>query len=72
MDETGFGIGTSQSSHVVVDTTLKTRYKLEPGCQEWVSVVECICVDGSTIPPLIIFKELSVSRSWIPDNVHDT
>ena|SRR5579862_1640669 len=34
MDETGFGIGTSQSSYVVIDTTLRTQYKVEPGRQE--------------------------------------
>ena len=30
MDEMGFAIGTSQYSRVVVDTTLRTRYKVEP------------------------------------------
>ena len=34
IDETGFAIGTSQSNRVVVDTTLRTRYKVEPGRQE--------------------------------------
>src|SRR5438270_3488786 len=65
MDETGFGIGTSQSSHVVVDTTLRTRYKLEPGRQEWVSVVECICGDGSALPPLVIMKGKNISNTWL-------
>ena len=31
MDETGFAIGTSQSNRVVIDITLRTRYKVEPG-----------------------------------------
>jgi len=65
MDETGFGIGTSQSSHVVVDTTLRTRYKLEPGRQEWVSVVECICGDGSALSPLVIMKGKNISNTWL-------
>jgi hypothetical protein len=52
MDETGFAIRTSQSSHVVIDTTLRTRYKVEPGRQEWVSIAECICADGSFLSPL--------------------
>ena len=65
MDKTGFGIGTSQYSHVVVDTTLRTRYKLEPGWQEWVTAVEYICADGSALPPLIIFKADNISGAWI-------
>src|SRR5438045_6671299 len=43
MDETGFAIGNSQSNRVIIDNTLRTRYKVEPGRQEWVSIVECIC-----------------------------
>ena len=62
MDETGFAIGTSQSNRVVIDTTLRTRYKVEPGRQEWVTAVECICGDGTTISPLIIFKAENLSH----------
>src|SRR5947199_3024079 len=68
MDETGFGIGTSQCNRVIIDTTLRTRYKVEPGHQEWVSAVECICADGSSLPPLIIFKAKQISNSWINPN----
>ena len=65
MDETGFGIGTSQCNRVIIDTTLRTCYKVKPGHQEWVSAVECICADRSSIPPLIIFKAKQISNSWI-------
>ena len=65
MDETGFAIGTSQCSRVVIDTTLRTHYKMEPGHQEWVTAVECICADGSVIVPFIILKGQHVSNSWI-------
>ena len=68
MDETGFGIGTSQCNRVIIDTTLRTRYKVKPGHQEWVSAVECICADGSSLPPLIIFKAKQISNSWINPN----
>jgi len=29
------------------------------------TVMECICADGSAIPPLIVFKGENVSESWI-------
>jgi hypothetical protein len=69
MDETGFAIGTSQSNRVVIDGTLRTRYKIEPGRQEWVTAVECICADGSALPPLVIFKGQQISSTWIDSNI---
>jgi DDE superfamily endonuclease/Tc5 transposase DNA-binding domain len=38
----------------------------QPGRQEWVTVIECICANGSSIPPMIIFKGKSLMTSWIP------
>jgi hypothetical protein len=56
MDETGFPIGTIQKARVIVDSSIKMKYQAQPGRQEWVTAVECICADGSSIPPLMIFK----------------
>jgi hypothetical protein len=55
-DESGCGLGKGKARRVVVDTTIKHNYQAEPGRQEWGTVMECICVDGDWIPPLIIFK----------------
>ena len=57
-DESGFGIGYKGTTHVIVDVSqgIKQAYQAEPGRQEWVTVMECICVDGSFISPMIIFK----------------
>lgn len=41
---------------IIDQGTLQTRYKTHPGRQEWVSVVECICADESTVPPLFLSK----------------
>jgi len=32
--------------------------------------VECICVDGTVVPPLVIFKAENLSTQWIPANIH--
>ncbi|KFY69228.1 hypothetical protein V496_00416, partial [Pseudogymnoascus sp. VKM F-4515 (FW-2607)] len=53
MDETGFSIGTMQSTRIIVDSTL----------------LECICMDGTAIDPLIIFKGQNILQSWIPKEV---
>lgn len=62
----GFPIGESQASYVVVDSTLRRKYQAEPGRQEWITVIECICVDGSMIPPMVIFMGKNLMTSWIP------
>ena len=67
----GFGVGTSQTSFVIVDSRLRRKYQAEPGRQEWVTVVECICADDDLIPPLIIFKGENLLTSWIPHDLQD-
>ena len=70
MDESGYSIGTLESTRIIVDSTYRTRYQAHSGRQEWVSTVECICVDGSDIvPPFIIFKGQNIHQSWIPPSV---
>jgi len=66
MDETGFAIGAVQRSYVIVDKESGTRYEAQPGQQERVSVLECVCADGGSIPPFIIFKGKTVRSLWIP------
>jgi hypothetical protein len=56
MDETGFSIGTMQSTRIIVDSTLRMHFQAHLGRQEWVSAVKCICMDRTAINPLIIFK----------------
>jgi DDE superfamily endonuclease/Tc5 transposase DNA-binding domain len=71
MDETGFNIGAMQAGRVVVDMTRNVNYKKHPGRQEWVTVVESICADGTVIPPLVIFKGEKLSVNQIPTHVDD-
>ena len=71
IDESGFSIGEIKGAQVVVNKTLMTKYLAHPGRQEWVTVVECISADGSSIPPLVIFKGKNVSSSWISQKALD-
>ena len=65
MDETGFNIGDFEAQYVIVNTTVQSRYQAQPGQQEWVTAVECICADGSSIPPLMIFTGETFIRQWV-------
>ena len=72
MDETGFGTGMDECSKVIIDQNiLKTCYKTHPGGQEWVLVVECICADRTTVPPLFLFKGEGVNVNCIAKAILD-
>jgi hypothetical protein len=71
MDESGFSIGTMESTRIILDSTFRTKHQAHPGRQEWVSMIECICADGTILSPLGIFKGKNVLQSWIPSEVID-
>jgi hypothetical protein len=72
MDETGFSLGTLAQTRVVVDKTCGTRYRAAPGRQEWLTILECICGDGTVISPFVIFTGKTLSTDWIPANFDDS
>jgi hypothetical protein len=67
IDESGFAIGTIERLVTIINSEIRTRLqRANPGRQEWVTSVECICADGTALPPLIIFKAENLSHDWIP------
>ena len=72
MDETGFFIGTMRSSNIIIDKNTRSKLQASPGRQEWISVVECISMDGRAISPLIIFKGTTLCDLWWPNSVDET
>ena len=61
MDETGSALGTVNATRVIIDKSVGSEYQKEPGRQEWITVIECICADGTTIAPMVIFKGESLN-----------
>ena len=68
MDESGFAIGSSQSSRALVTSRNRRNWKVVHGRQEWITAIECISAAGVAVPPLIIFKAKHTSSSWIPEH----
>jgi len=66
MDESGFAVGESQSSRVLVNVREQSSWKVVSGRQEWITAIECIGASGVAIPPLIIFKAKHTNTGWIP------
>lgn len=66
MDESGFAVGTSQSSRALVNIREKSSWKVISGRQEWITAIECISAAGLAIPPLLIYKAKHTNTAWIP------
>jgi len=52
VDETGFALGTTLSSEVLVDKMVSKGLKKIAGRQEWITAIECISTAGNPLPPL--------------------
>lgn len=65
MDESGFAVGTSQSSRALVNIREKSSWKLVNGRQEWITAIECISAAGAALPPLLIYKAKHTNTAWI-------
>ena len=65
MDESGFAISSTQGACVVIDSRIRSQFQARPGRQEQVTVIECICGDGSMIDPLVIFRGMKLSSEWL-------
>jgi hypothetical protein len=50
IDESGFSMGAIKAGRVVLDKELRTKFQAQPGRQEWVMAIECICAVGINIP----------------------
>ena len=66
MDESGFSVGASQSSRVLVNIREAASWKQIGSRQEWITAIECVSAAGIAVPPLIIFKAKHTNTGWIP------
>jgi len=66
VDESGFALGDTLSSKVLLNKEDIRGFKKIPGRQEWIIVIECIGASGVALPPLLIFKAKHTNTAWIP------
>ena len=67
MDESGFAVGTGQSSRALVYIRDKSSWKVVHGRQEWTTAIECVSAAGIALPPIVIFKAKPTNSGWIPE-----
>ena len=68
MDEKGVQLGVGKRARAIVDRDQKSVQKVEDGNKELVTVIECICADGTALKPLFIMKGKRTSPSWAENN----
>jgi hypothetical protein len=71
MDEKGFMIGiTGRSKRVFSKAIWKAkglRQSLQDGSRDWITLLACVCADGSALPPSLLFSSAnkSIQSSWV-------
>jgi DDE superfamily endonuclease/Tc5 transposase DNA-binding domain/helix-turn-helix, Psq domain len=69
MDETGILEGRGSNGLVLGHAEKKAIMKKQPGSRCWTTIIECISATGRILPPLVIFKGLTVQQQWFPDEI---
>ena len=73
MDEKGFLIGVIGRSKRVFSRRMwerkEVRASLQDGSREWITLLACVCADGSALPPSLIYQSTnsSIQSSWVED-----
>jgi DDE superfamily endonuclease len=54
-----------QRTKVIISKYEIAKYIVEPGNKEWVSLIECISLDGRLLLPWVIFKGKKQNLAWM-------
>jgi hypothetical protein len=68
MDEKGIQLGIGARITAMIDRDQKAVYSIEDGNRELVTVIKCICADGSAIHPSVIFQGQRRNSEWGRNN----
>ncbi len=65
MNEKRFAMGIADSSKVLVRRMKAQAFSVQAGNQDWVSLIECVSFNGTTLPPYFIFKGKLIQQAWL-------
>lgn len=68
MDEKGIQQGVGKKVLALVDRDQKIVQQVEDGNRELVTIIECVCADGTAIPPSVVFQGARRDLEWGRDN----
>jgi hypothetical protein len=78
MDEKGFLLSILGRSKRIFDRPSyekeKRRSTIQDGSREWITLLACICADGSHLEPALIYKSASssIQDTWLQALDHET
>lgn len=71
MDEKGIQLGGGRKNsgikYILSQRGRKTKYRAASDNLELVTVVECVCADGTSVPPGFVFQGKRLQKSWFKD-----
>ena len=73
MDEKGFLIGMLQKTRRIFTKAWQEQGKLQGAAQDgnrtWITLVACVCADGTSLPPALIYPATSgnLQNTWLDD-----
>jgi len=72
LDERGIMMGVAGRSKALVKKGTRLHAVCQGTNREMVTMVECICNDGTVVPPLMIFKDASHYYGWCPKEIESS
>jgi hypothetical protein len=73
MDEKGFSIEITGRSKRIFSRRMwerkEVRAAIQDGFREWITLLACVCADGSHLPPSLIYQSAAsaIQSSWVED-----
>lgn len=61
----GNGMGLIGKARVILSRYERVGYMIQDGSREWVTTLECTCLDGLLMDPIIIFKRKLCMKEWL-------
>ena len=71
MDEKGIQLGMGKRVRAFVDCDQQSIAQVEDGDRELVTLIECVCADGTAIRPGAVFKAACCNLEWGHENPCD-
>lgn len=71
MDEKGIQLGIGSKTAALVDRDQKQVQKIELGNRELITIIECVCADGTTLRPSVVFQGARRDLRWGLNNPCD-
>ncbi|KAF7335093.1 DDE-domain-containing protein [Mycena venus] len=68
MDEKGIQLGVGDRIKALVDRDQKTVQRIHTGTRDLVTIIECICADGTVLHPSVVFEGARRDLNWGADN----